>query len=86
MPIKLIVSLQEFLSHQATLSNMKTYVVGTNQWCLNEALLMNTTTRIFMEKSGLSCSKLTMSLVNVSLKIWSFNMAYMLIFLLKKCE
>ena len=35
---------------------------------------------------GPSCSKLTMSLVNVSLKLLSLNMAYMLIFLLKKCE
>ena len=34
--------------------------------------------------SGPSCSKLTMSLVNVSLKFWSLNMAYTLIFLLKK--
>ena len=32
---------------------------------------------------GLSCSKLTMSLVNVSLKLWSLNMAYTLIWLLK---
>ena len=31
-----------------------------------------------------SCSKLTMSLVNISLKLWSLNMAYTLIFLLKK--
>ena len=31
-----------------------------------------------------SCSKLTMSLVNLSLKLWSLNMAYALIFLLKK--
>ena len=35
-------------------------------------------------KPGPSCSKLMMSLVNVSLKLWSLNMAYMLIFLLKK--
>ena len=41
---------------------------------------------VFFWYSGLSCSKLTMSLVNVSLKLWSLNMAYMLIFLLKKCE
>ena len=34
--------------------------------------------------SGLTCSKLTMSLVNVSLKLLSFNMAYTLMFLLKK--
>ena len=38
------------------------------------------------KNSGSSCSKLTMSLVNVSLNLWSLNMAYMLIFLLKKCE
>ena len=30
--------------------------------------------------SGLSCSKLRMSSVNVSLKLWSLNMAYMLYF------
>ena len=30
--------------------------------------------------TGPSCSKLTMSLVNVSLKLFSLNMAYMLIF------
>ena len=30
--------------------------------------------------------KLTMSLVNVSLKLWSLNMSYMLIFMLTKCE
>ena len=34
--------------------------------------------------SGPCCSKLTMSLVNVSLKFWSLNVAYTLIFLLKK--
>ena len=33
-----------------------------------------------------TCLKLTMSLVNASVKLWSLNMAYMLIFLLKKCE
>ena len=32
---------------------------------------------------GLSCSKLTMSLINVSLKLWSLNMTCMLNFLLK---
>ena len=32
---------------------------------------------------GPSCSKLTMPLVNVSLKLWSFNMPYTPIFLLK---
>ena len=31
-----------------------------------------------------TCSKLMMLLVNVSLKLWSLNMPYMLIFLLKK--
>ena len=36
--------------------------------------------------SGPSCSKLMMSLVNVSLNLSSSNMAYRLIFLLKKCE
>ena len=36
--------------------------------------------------TGPSCSKLTMSLVNLSLKLWSLNMAYVLTFLLKKCE
>ena len=35
---------------------------------------------------GPSCSKLMMLSVNISLKLWSLNMAYMLIFLLKKCE
>ena len=35
---------------------------------------------------GLKCSKLKMLLVNLLLKFWSLNMAYMLIFLLKKCE
>ena len=29
---------------------MKAYVVGTYQKCLAEALLMNTTTHVFMEK------------------------------------
>ena len=33
---------------------------------------------------GPNCSKLTMSSVNVSLKLWSLNMAYMLIFLHKR--
>ena len=36
--------------------------------------------------AGPSSSKLRMSLVNISLKLWSLNMAYTLIFLLKKCE
>ena len=36
--------------------------------------------------SGPSCSKITMSLVNVSLKLRSLNMAYTLIFLLKQCD
>ena len=36
---------------------------------------------------GTSCSKLTMSLVNLSLKLSSLNIGYMLIILLKKkCE
>ena len=35
-------------------------------------------------QSGPSSSKLTMSLVNVLLELWSLNMAYTLIFLLKK--
>ena len=35
------------------------------------------------EPPGPSCSKLTMSLVNVWLKLWSLYMAYMLIFLLQ---
>ena len=34
-------------------------------------------------KSGPSCSKLTISLVNEPLKLWSLSMAYMPIFLLK---
>ena len=34
---------------------------------------------------GPSCWKLTMSLVNISFNLWSSNMAYMQIFLLKKC-
>ena len=39
------------------------------------------------KRGNKSCSKLTMSLVNVSLKLWSLNMAKALIFLLKKiCE
>ena len=36
---------------------------------------------LFATYPGPSCSKLTMSLVNVSLKLWSLNMAYTLIFL-----
>ena len=35
-------------------------------------------------QTGPSCSKLAMSLVSISLKLWSLNMASMLIFLLKK--
>ena len=35
------------------------------------------------QSSEPSCSNLTMSLVNVSLKLWSLNMVYTLIFLLK---
>ena len=35
-------------------------------------------------QSGPNCLKLTMALVNASLKLWSLNMAYMLICLLKK--
>ena len=54
--------------------------------CLRTA---NTLARLFLSL-GLSCSKLTMFVVNVSLKLWlklwSLNMAYMLIFLLKKFE
>ena len=34
--------------------------------------------------SGSRCSKLMMSLLNISLKLWSLNIAYMLIFLLQK--
>ena len=34
--------------------------------------------------TGPSCSKLMMLLVNASLKLWSLNIAYMQIFLLKK--
>ena len=36
--------------------------------------------------SGPRCSKLTMSLVNASLELLILNTAYMLIFLLKKCD
>ena len=44
-------------------------------------------TLILAYNVGPSCSKLTMSLVYVSLKLWSLNMAYRLNFLLKKeCE
>ena len=40
-----------------------------------------------IQSPGPSCSKLTMSLVKVSLKISSLNLAYMLILLLKNtCE
>ena len=35
---------------------------------------------VYLAYPGPSCSKLTMSLVNVLLKLWSSNMAYMLIF------
>ena len=35
--------------------------------------------------AGSSCSKLPMSLFNILLKLWSLNMAYNLIFVLKKC-
>ena len=38
---------------------------------------------VMTKHSGPSCSKLTMLLVNVSLKLWSLNMAYTLICLLK---
>ena len=38
------------------------------------------------QTSGHSVSKLTMSLVNVCLKLCSFNIAYILIFLLTKYE
>ena len=41
---------------------------------------------LFICSSEPSCSKLTMLLVNILLKLYSLNMAYMLIFLLKKCE
>ena len=36
--------------------------------------------------SGPSCSKLTMSLVNVSLKVWSLNMTYYANIFAEKCE
>ena len=42
--------------------------------------------RKLLVRPGPSCSKLTISLVNVPLKLWSLNMPYTLIFLLKKCE
>ena len=48
---------------------------------LNEWMSMKKGKKIHL--TGPSCSKLTMSLVNVSLKHWSLNMAYTLIFLLK---
>ena len=39
--------------------------------------------KIYFYIPGPSCSKLEMSLVNLLFKLWSLNMAYMLIFLLK---
>ena len=40
----------------------------------------------FFQEIGHRCSKLTMLFINVSLNLWSANMEYTLIFLLKKCE
>ena len=71
-----------------THSCKKTYVVGTHKNCPIKAFLIKTNNIWFCSKirkiSGPSCSKLTMSLVNISLKFLSLNMAYKLIFLLKK--
>ena len=41
---------------------------------------------LHMGNTGSSCLKLMMLLVSVLLKLWSLNVAYTLIFLLKKCE
>ena len=55
--------------------SMKTYVVGTHQKHLDEMLLMSMHNTCFCGKirniSGPSCSKLTTSLVNDSLKFTS---------------
>ena len=52
--------------------------------CLHHQVL----SPICFEQTNSSSNQLfeTMWLVNISLKLWSLNMAYMLILLLKKCE
>ena len=45
---------------------------------------LHTLNSICLSSTGLSCSKLTVSLVNVSLNLWSLNMAYTQIFCWKK--
>ena len=45
---------------------------------------MSVNSKLFRVPPGPSCSKLTMSLVNVSSKLWLLNMAYILMLLLKK--
>ena len=64
-------------------------IIWTATWtiwmmCLKIAEWMNNSAD--PNQTGSSCSKLTMLLLNISLNLWSLNMAYMLLFLLKKCE
>ena len=56
-------------------------VISESFW--TKALIFGKLTGVRSRSPGPSCSKLMMSLVNISLKLWSLNMVYMLIFLLK---
>ena len=66
--------------------------INNNIWLsISQTLVTQTTAEVKLNKwhlfsllSGLSCSKLTMLLVNLLLKLWSLNMAYMLIFFAEK--
>ena len=59
-------------------TNLPVHAIYCLSFCM--CTLMHPFSWNHQQKSGPSCSKLTMSLVNVSLKIWSLNVAYTHVF------
>ena len=71
-----------FLRFECQMSDRSTF-----EFCMSNAeCFANFMHRNEEQWPGPSCSKLTMSLVSVSLKLCSLNMIYTIVFLLKKCE
>ena len=78
----------EYHQHMFSWRNKKNInIFSVEKSVLSGAMKQTRVWTLFQLNPGPSCLKLTMSLVNVSLKLWSLNTAYTLLFLLKKeCE
>ena len=75
MYLAVIMYLHPWRSHRPYRKSISLEMIQLYQECLD-----------WNYRPGPSCSKLTISLVNVSLKFWPLNRAFMLIVLLKKYE